>query len=411
MPGLLYPAYQKFYSALSSLERFRKESNFFENISCLDTFFSEYRNVTFVIQSQLKRTDFYEQYEKYRDNYLTDRWFVDKRNETTKQQPFCLQKRITISVYTPSEEITIAERLFTVENNIPFDSLRDEIQQYLNDFLDEEIFFSAVYSFSEEGVETDLFERIHAGISAMKKLLDALHCEIRDECVLCEQLRENIDRMKCTSIPRDLLLTDDYIYYKKNNEFERAGRLSAMISLNGEKMLSRRPLKEITNADYLNFGGTTFGCFTFMHALAQSMQPNVDLMPAIMIVYGDNTYDMDVFHSDIKTTLYRKLNEVANLIDGEDIKEVCFVSLYTVLSTEKGVPIYSKERVESADFEILVCSSIDYNLNEKEYVFDRNLLSNPQYIGYVMKNRLKKRLCVSRLNLMPVWRAFKNKIY
>lgn len=42
MPGLLYPAYQKFYSAISCLERFRKEQDFFENISCLDTFFSEY---------------------------------------------------------------------------------------------------------------------------------------------------------------------------------------------------------------------------------------------------------------------------------------------------------------------------------------------------------------------------------
>ena len=30
MSGLLYPAYQKFYSALSNLERFNKESNFFD---------------------------------------------------------------------------------------------------------------------------------------------------------------------------------------------------------------------------------------------------------------------------------------------------------------------------------------------------------------------------------------------
>lgn len=28
MPGLLYPAYQKFYSAISCLERFRKEQDF-----------------------------------------------------------------------------------------------------------------------------------------------------------------------------------------------------------------------------------------------------------------------------------------------------------------------------------------------------------------------------------------------
>ena len=67
MPGLLYPAYQKLYSALSSLERFDKEADFFNNISCLDTFFSEYRNVTFAVQSQLKHTEFLGAYEKNRD--------------------------------------------------------------------------------------------------------------------------------------------------------------------------------------------------------------------------------------------------------------------------------------------------------------------------------------------------------
>ena len=58
MPGLLYPAYQKFYSAISCLERFRKEQDFFENISCLDTFFSEYRSITLVMQKSLAHTPY-----------------------------------------------------------------------------------------------------------------------------------------------------------------------------------------------------------------------------------------------------------------------------------------------------------------------------------------------------------------
>ena len=55
MASLLYPAMQKFYSALNSLDKFGKEKNFFENISSLDTFFSEYRNITFVLQKSLAR--------------------------------------------------------------------------------------------------------------------------------------------------------------------------------------------------------------------------------------------------------------------------------------------------------------------------------------------------------------------
>lgn len=45
--NLLVPAAQKLYSALSSLERFSKHNDFFDNISSLDSFLSEYRNVTF----------------------------------------------------------------------------------------------------------------------------------------------------------------------------------------------------------------------------------------------------------------------------------------------------------------------------------------------------------------------------
>ena len=50
MSGLLYPAYQKFYSAISCLNRFCKEQDFFQNIASLDTFFSEYRSITLVMQ-------------------------------------------------------------------------------------------------------------------------------------------------------------------------------------------------------------------------------------------------------------------------------------------------------------------------------------------------------------------------
>ncbi len=411
MQDLLYPAYQKFYSALSSLERFRKEANFFDNISCLDTFFSEYRNVTFVIQSQLKPAGFYDKYEKYRNKYLTDHWFIEKRNETTKQQPFCLQKKITISVYTPSEEYTIVEKYFSIENDIPFDSIQHEIQRFFNTFSDDEIYFSAVYSFSEDDGETDLFGRILIGISAMKSLLDALNNEIGDDSAMCKQLKQKIDGMAFANVPRDFLLTDDYVYYKQNKKFEKAGRLAMMFSSDGNKMICRRPLNEMTNAGFLKYDGTPFGHFTLMHAVMRLAQPDLEIMPAIMVVYGDNTYDMDVFHADIKTTVYRKLNGIARVIENEDVEEVCFMTLYAVVPVVNGsVPAYSKERLKSAVSDILVVSSIDCNLNEKEYVFDGNQMSNPQYIGYIMNNGLKNKLYASRKNMMPVLRAFKDKM-
>lgn len=54
----MYPAFQKFYNALSSLERFDKNKDFFENISSLDNFFTEYRNITFVLQKAISKTSY-----------------------------------------------------------------------------------------------------------------------------------------------------------------------------------------------------------------------------------------------------------------------------------------------------------------------------------------------------------------
>ena len=89
--NLLVPAAQKLYSALSSLERFSKHNDFFDNISSLDSFLSEYRNVTFVIQKSLAHTNFFCIYEETRDEFLSGdlgKWFVEKRNEVLKEHPF-----------------------------------------------------------------------------------------------------------------------------------------------------------------------------------------------------------------------------------------------------------------------------------------------------------------------------------
>ena len=58
MDDILLPAYQKLYAALQSLERFNKGQDLFENIACIDSFLSEFRNVTFVLQKSLAHTKY-----------------------------------------------------------------------------------------------------------------------------------------------------------------------------------------------------------------------------------------------------------------------------------------------------------------------------------------------------------------
>ena len=100
MEDLLLPAYQKFYAALQSLERFSKGQDLFENIACIDSFLSEFRNVTFVLQKSLAHTEFETTYNTLIDKYLKNddcKWLKDKRNEVLKQKPFSLEKSLTIT--------------------------------------------------------------------------------------------------------------------------------------------------------------------------------------------------------------------------------------------------------------------------------------------------------------------------
>lgn len=129
MANLLFPAFQKFYSALSNLDRFRKEKSFFDNISSLDTFLSEYRNVTFVMKKSLVHTEHMPIYEKNLQKYLSDcRWFVTKRNETEKEHPFQLIKQIELAVYFPDRGLKVYSEKFTVEHDIEMSTLIDEFK-------------------------------------------------------------------------------------------------------------------------------------------------------------------------------------------------------------------------------------------------------------------------------------------
>lgn len=410
MPGLLFSAYQKLYSALCNLDRFDKEANFFDNISCLDNFFSEYRNVTFSVQAQLKHTEHFSAYEKCKEKYHLDHWFVEKRNETIKQQPFQLVKKICLTIYFPYQGITVLEKEFSVENDAPLEALFPELKKLFSSIKDHEIFFSTSFSFHEAGSDIDLFDKLIPGVSTMLQFIAELEREIREDCQLCEQIKGKISKLNFQNLPRDFLLVNDYVYYPQLDRFERGTRFAMLMLADGKKAVKRVPLAGMTESEYYNYDGTPFGNFTFLHAVLRCIQPGLDIMSAFMLVYEDETYEIDTFQADIKTTVYRKINEVANTIKVQNVREVCFVCLYSVLPLSQNVPYISKERVNVSSSDILVCSSVDSQLNEKEYVFDGKAMEHPGYVALTMKNGMKRSLEFSRVNMFPIWRAFKERL-
>lgn len=142
MSDILFPAFQKYYSALFSLERFNKEDNFFNNISALDNFFSEYRNITFVLQKSIAHTDYKTIYEKNREKYLSScKWLVEKRNEITKEHPFQLVKQIDISVFFPFAGMHVLTKTYAVENNMELSDLLDDLKSFFASVNPIEVFF------------------------------------------------------------------------------------------------------------------------------------------------------------------------------------------------------------------------------------------------------------------------------
>ena len=410
MAGSLYPAYQKLYSALTNLEKFGNESDFFDNISCLDGFFSEYRNITFMLQKALKGTKYYSCYEKNRERYLTDHWFVEKRNETTKEIPFQLVKEVLIAVYTPVMGFPIFSKQYSVESDTPISVLISEIKSQFGEINEKEVFFSAIFSFHEKGSNDELLNRLQSGISAMMSFMTAMEKDIGETCALCDELKSRIEHAKIVVAPIDFLQAIDYVYYPERDSFDRAERASMAFLPGSDKTISHMPLSELTNKSVFKADGTAFASFTLMHAFLRCINSETEIFPAIMVVYGDGTYDLDAFLSTLKTTTYRKINEVANQILNDNVIEVCYMCMYSNIPfSQEAMKMTSGERLEMSASDIMVCASIDDRLNEKEYVFDGKSMAKPDYVACVIKNGQSNSLNLSRNNLFPIWYAFKQK--
>ncbi len=376
--GLLYPSLHKFYSALSSLEKFEKGTNFFDNISYLDNFFSEYRNITFVLQKSLANTPFISTYEKLRDQYLVNdvgRWFVEKRNEVIKQQPFNLEKRIVISIYSGKNTFSLPELIFTIDNDVKISTIVDSLQSTFISSGQLEVMFSAEFLFYEYGHSKDLYDNLISGINQMKLCLTDMKEAVNEDCILCDELERKIGKMYFYLVPKDLLFIDDYVFYCKKNYFEKASR----IAMWSEPSQTRAPIE---NLNKIYPDGDIFNKFELMNLMIFQMQKS--LLPTCLILYSDHTFELITFGFSIKTTVYRKFTEIARRIETDRIVNILFVTeMYTYDILDIG-NLDSRERVKHAKSEILAFYMVDNHLAIKSQKYDAMQVDDFKYIASIM---------------------------
>lgn len=152
------------------------------------------------------------------------------------------------------------------------------------------------------------------------------------------------------------------------------------------------------SSPYFNYGNSAFNKFVLMNAIIGSS----DLMPTIMTVYQDGAYELDTFHADIKTTIYRKINETAEKILYNEVKEVFVMITYVFVDYEESLMgLTSKERLAKGTHEYLAFMKVDWELNEEEYIFDG------EYIVHQMKYEKQCKLNAGAVNVIPIVEAFK----
>lgn len=402
MKDLMYPAYQKFYSAICALEKFDKENDFFDNISSLDKFFSEYRNVTFVLQKSIAHTKYMSVYDEIMPKYL-NHWFVEKRNMISKVKPFDYIKIIKISVYCPNGEIGVMDRKFTIEDEENYSLFSDEIRNWLMSFKNETVCFSVNFSFYENNSDEELISKLNDGVYAMNEFLYAMQCEIKDKSSLCERIRKKIKKKLPRFKIKGLFMNVDYEYYPQKKYFRKATQIDTLFE---EKTNKNQRLEDTKLKQLIMPGENYFKAFVKTNLIFQTTQ----LMPTIWVVYNDDTFDIKLFRSDTKTTFYRKINDTVKDIENSNVKEIYSMFAYSSDNLNIDNKANFGEKLVSNDLkEYLVFIKIDRDLNQEEYVFEGDQLKDYKYISKLLQQGPKTKLDYAASDFQPVLKAFEAK--
>lgn len=220
MADLIYPILQKYYNALNSLKSLNVTKDIFESIPLIDNFFAEFRNITFVMQKSFNTMELKEYYRIKQEEFLNNnslRWFIDKRNETVKENPFKLEKEVEVYAYLPDFCGKIIDSRLSIDNDIPLETLEQVIKTYLTKYnKNSDIYFSIDILFKENGSEIDIYSRIKNGIIIMDNFIKAVLTDYPCNCSKCTNIIEKIKELRTEIFLKDFTFSWDYTV--ENNE-------------------------------------------------------------------------------------------------------------------------------------------------------------------------------------------------
>ena len=176
--------YQKFYSSINLLSKITSNGNYIDNISYIDSFLSEFRNITFVLQKQFSNKKSKDIYNEMRDTILVDdkklNKLVDFRDEIIHEKPFDLEVSVVCSIYF-KKILKYVVMSCNVDDKIVKKSV---IEKKINNFLRTlkisapEIYFTYEVVFISDSTKVDIMKLAEYGIDKMYDFLNEFEKKI-----------------------------------------------------------------------------------------------------------------------------------------------------------------------------------------------------------------------------------------
>lgn len=416
--SLLYPTYQKLYSALLHLEKFSINNDLFDNISSLDSFFSEYRAITFILQSSLEHTEFKNIYPVIRDKHLSDdvsKWMKNTRNDVIHSHPYELNKKVIVTIYSPIKSLILSSKIFTINTEKNYSSIEHEIKKEIQSLNLIETHFSIEYLFYKDDKQ-QLFQDISQSIINIFNFLDEMASLIKENNILTTNIKNKILKLSRYKLPNDFLFIQDYVYYAGLKQFEISQRGFMLFSKKNQSLMTlqkniRSPINTLNNihSHASKNLDELFIAFFIMHFISYR-EPSQKVMPTFMIVYEDETYALHSFLHSIRTTLYREVNQIASMIKNNKIKAILFTCETYTHKLGNFEQLYSMpypERSKCAISENAVFYMIKKDLSVTSCILDQDKLNDEEYVSQKLNNSRNSDMQIQNSFLAPIIEAFK----
>ena len=260
----------------------------------------------------------------------------DKRVGSVHKQPFNLHKHLQVVAYSTISSEIILEKEYTIEYDESFEKLQKELISEFERQNPVEVNFSLVYFFTEEDKKVDAFNLSMKAIKAMMAFMVAMYKDLNIQDSTCATLLEKNIELAHSIDGKTFTFIRDYCYLVQKQQF-----------IGGEILESNIPYYKMpVGRIYENFGVKRllyddFAFFVSMHSQIYLKQ-HQHIMPTFFVKYADDTIAIVSFDATLRTTFYRKINEIALKVKNEEIEAVYYVTEFVTYGS-----ISNKEEFET----------------------------------------------------------------